>query len=224
MTTESGTKESCSFRRPPVAEGILVILLGLTAKAALDQMFALVPCLDGFSSIWSLLQADRAWHLCLVGQGIIFFFTAFRFYLGSLRYHRMRGGEATSLGLAWDVVGTLIIFVGFYLCALSIRSRHNFYLFMGGLHLLDLLWFLVALVQSSKISGVAEKYMKRFIRLDVVTLGLLLGIVAIFWAYGFPFEAPYVFQWLCFSVLLAIGITDFIWNNRFYSGKENEAA
>ena len=128
--------------RPPIAEAILVILVGLTAKTALDQLFVSIARLDGLLAIWHRVVSNPAWHACLACQAIIFFVTAFRFYLGSLRYHQMRGGQFSRFrSLVWDVIGTLIIFTGFYVCALSLRSHENFYPFMGVLHVCDIAWF-----------------------------------------------------------------------------------
>jgi hypothetical protein len=94
----------CNYVRAPIAEAILVILVGLTAKTALDQLFVSIPRLDGLFAIWERVAANSIWHICLACQAIIFFVTAFRFYLGSLRYHQMRGGQFSRFrSLLWDV-------------------------------------------------------------------------------------------------------------------------
>src|SRR5271157_1887816 len=144
QVTTAGQSIGCGYMRPTIAEPILVILLGLTAKVALDQLFEPIAHIHGLWSACRWLISDPVWHFCVIFQAVIFFWTAFRFYLGALRYHQMRGRYLAMQFLIWDVIGTLIIFAGFYACALSLRSRTNFYPFMGVLHGLDAIWFGVA--------------------------------------------------------------------------------
>jgi hypothetical protein len=206
----------CGYIRPPIAEAILVILMGLTAKTALDQVFVSIPHLDGLKAIWVRLASDPVWHICLVCQAIVFFITAFRFYLGSLRYHQMRGGQFSRFrSLLWDVLGTLIIFVGFYVSALSLRSRGNFYPFIFILHICDATWFGGAWLID--VTPPAQQVlMKRFILLDLATVfGIGVSALAV-WVFHFGFGSPFIFHWLCFSVLLIIGSVDFYLNNLFY--------
>jgi len=211
---------ACNYVRPPIAEAILVILMGLTAKTALDQLFVSISRLDGLSAIWQRLVSDPWWHLCVASQAAIFFITALRFYLGSLRYHQMRGGHFSRFrSLLWDVMGTLIIFTGFYISALSLRSHENFYPFMGFLHLCDAGWFGGAwLIDNPPPEH--QTLMKRFIGLDAATVVGFAVAWLIASAVHFGFGPPFIFQLFCFIVLLLVGLFDLFRNKPFYfSGK-----
>jgi len=208
---------ACSYSRPAVADAILAILFGLTAKAALDQLFGSVTTLHGVQAIWDRIRVDPIWHLCLLGQAVIFFVTSFRFYLGAMRYHQLRAQPSQLRLLLFDILGTFILFIGFYLCALSIKSYLNFYLFMGILHFVDFLWFSGALAIAKSSAG-PETHMGRFVLLDGVTMALFIIVAGAFFIYGWSFGAPYIFQGICFAVLLGMAVWDFLWNRKFYLG------
>jgi hypothetical protein len=212
--------QTCGFSRPTIAESILVILLGLTAKGALDQLLGPIANIHGLWGVWIWLVSDPPWHFCVIFQAIIFFATAFRFYLGALRYHQMRGPYLAMQSLIWDVIGTLIIFAGFYACALSLRSQGNFYPFMGILHVFDSIWFGVAWVIGT-VPLEQQLFMRRFIFYDLVTVFLFAMIAFLLWILHFSFGPPFVFQGFCFCVLLGIGIWDFYRNAAFYRGVKN---
>jgi len=204
-----------------VSEAVLVILFGLTAKTALDQLFGVVSVMDGPAKLWDALKRDPVWHFALVGQGVIFFLTCFRFYLGSLRYHQMRAHHTKVHSLLLDIVGTFILFMGFYICALSIKSQLNFYPFMAVLHILDGLWFVGAWAVGN-VPEAQQTFIKRFIILDGVTVLVLLSIAVVFGIFEWRFGGPYFFfNGLCFLALLVVGIVDFGWNRGLYVGSSS---
>jgi len=216
MATQATGSSSCAYVRPTIAEAVLVILMGLTAKTALDQMFVFVPHLGGPTKVWEGVAQDLGLHILLLGQLCLLFFTSLRFYLGSLRYHQARQRQPSSklFVLIFDMIGNTIIFVGFYLCALAIRSTMSFYLYVAGFHVFDLAWFIGACWLS--MGKDLQKVMKRFIWYDIVTVGLFGVSLAVFHPnYG----APYFFQWACMAVLLFVGVVDFKQNAALYRGE-----
>jgi putative copper export protein len=89
---------------------------------------------------------------------------------------------------------------------------------MGLLHLCDVAWFGGAWLIDNPPPE-QQALMKRFILLDLMTVfGIVLAAVVSFFHFGFG--DPFIFQLLCFVVLLVVGLVDLYWNKSFYfSGK-----
>lgn len=211
--------QACRYARPPVAEGILVILMGLTAKTALDHFFVAVPVLKSTTVIWDSFARNPRLHLFLLVQLVVLFFTAFRFYFGSIRYHQVRGPHKEVRTLIFDMGWNTIIFVGFYLCALAVRSATSFYFYVALLHLCDLLWFLISLIRPTEESQHLISTLRHFITYDLWTLGMFGLITLIWWLAHLSYGPPYLFQILCLVVLMVVGIIDFKQNSAFYRGE-----
>jgi hypothetical protein len=191
--------------------------MGLTAKAALDQLFSSFATMRSWGEIFGKLASAPFWHIAVAGQAVIFLVLAFRFYLGSLRYHQMRGNSLEIIALFWDVVGTAIIFVGFYLSALLLRSKFAFYPMIAATHLADAVWFGAAWL-IGPIPDDLQNIMKKFIRYDAITVVGFVLIAFLLVVLRVGFGEPYWFQGLCFVFLGVVSLWDFRSNNAFYKG------
>lgn len=209
----------CSYVRPPIAESILVILFGLTAKAALDQFFSGIVLIKDPAEVLAKLAANAGSHLFLFFQLAVLSFTTFRFYLGSLRYHQIRGPYKSLRTLLFDLGSNSLIFTGFYLCALAVRSTLNLYLYVAALHLADFVWFLLIFVLPLSEAQHLMKVLRRFILYDLITLVAFGLIAGTWWLAGWGYGSPYCFQVSCLLVLLVVGLIDFGQNGDFYKGQ-----
>ena len=99
----------------------------------------------------------------------------YRFYLGSLRHHQARSHYRRLFPLLLDMLLNTILFVGFYLAALSIRSIELFYTFVVLLHVFDLIWFVVAL-RAYPIDTASRKVVYWFLLFDVITIVSFLSL------------------------------------------------
>jgi len=208
---------ACNYTRPIVTEAILAVLLGLTAKAALDRFFDQIPKLNSWGMIWDKFWSRPIYGFLLLFQLTVFLFTMYRFYLGSLRHHQARSHYSRLFPLLLDMILNTILFVGFYLAALSIRSIELFYAFVVLLHILDLIWFGVAL-RAYPIDTASRKVVRWFLLFDVITIVSFLSLSGLL-----RHDSPYYFQFSALAILAIVGGVDFRVNRRFYLGESSHA-
>lgn len=191
----------------------LGFLVSLVLKSAMDTLFnkhEVTDCQD-WQAFW-----DYVWSPLLFQFGV-FLFTLMRFMYGAYRFHETPPTtEPTIFFVLWHAVGMIILFILFYLCALTIKHPVNFYALMGVCHAWDLVWFLVALCSGS-LGQDARRAIGIFIVLDAITL---LVLVIMLWRHMFLSTSPNSpLLWWGGGALFTLGIVDFIWNHKFYFGR-----
>jgi hypothetical protein len=217
MTAVGERAGDSKSRKSPVAETVLVVLFGLIAKAALDQSFSAVSHLDGLMELWRAFAANIPLHLLLAWQLFVFFFTLFRFFLGSVKHYELREGYKSLGPLVVDMLLTVILFTGFYLTALAMRHPVNFCLMVVLMHLVDVAWFFLSWLVGS-INEKHQAVLKSFVIFDIFTVLSFVVIGLIFNASPWGLGPPYWGVVLCLVVLLAVGVVDFVKHKNLYLG------
>jgi hypothetical protein len=179
-------------------------LVSLTLKASLDTTYGkLVPNATTWSELW---HAVVTWPSL---QLLIFLFTLIRFVYGAYRVHEVfeeSPGAFEAWLVAWNMVGTLMLFVLFYLTGLSVQNAGPFYTSLVVVHCWDLLWFIIPAICSNKIDGDLKSVMRRFLAVDLLTVLLLVGLAF----------ANYHLAITGAVVMVLVGMTDLLWNRRFF--------
>jgi hypothetical protein len=192
------------------------ILLGLVLANSLDICFKNASHYEG---IVAALRAviERGWFSAIVtSQLLILLFSLVRFYLGSSRYHEevpeIDGG---AYRLLIDLIGAISVFVSFYITSVLIKNTNLFYVGFGLIHIVDLGWFVVAILFLHLKPGI-KKVAKWYIIFDALTVIVLIGFFASDTWWG-P-TRRYVPQWLALGICFVIGFWDLkkLWP--FYAG------
>jgi|GEM_PF-6376334 len=191
-------------------------MLALIVKAALETAFK--PILD--QEAWTAVSA-LAWS-----QLAVFFVLMLRFYIGALRYVEMEPKNLDLVIRTINLVFAFILFCNFYVIALSVTHPEYFYYLVISLHLIDGVWFLVALTFSFlkvvpehpgeiKISA-TRRVMITFLFFDFLTV-----LFAAIWYYLiFPQQLTSKTEtsadWAFLATLIAISFLDFWALNEYY--------
>jgi hypothetical protein len=187
------------------------ILLALTLKGTLDVFFKNASSFH----VGEWLKQPSHNPLFFM-QLLVFIFTVIRFYGGTLRYDEEAPEEDTRHFLL-GVIGALVVFAGFYVAGLLVRTTILFYVSLGIVHLLDLFWFLVAGV-SKATKPAMQKICRIYLYLDIVTVLVFAIFISCDLRFG---SAHFVYQWMMIASLLILGLFDLWWLRDFYS-KESD--
>ena len=181
------------------------LLVGLALKGALDTTYS------------NVLQNAVSWRELMNGiltptflQFLIFVVTLVRFVFGAYRVHEELEAPQTKPErwvVAYSFVGTLVLFVIFYIAGLSVGSAVLFYATLVLLHCWDLLWFILPAVFSDRLSPALKQACRGFLLIDVFTILSLILVVA--------YAADYV-SIIGGALMLLIAAVDFVWLRHFY--------
>jgi len=145
----------------------------------------------------------------------VFFFTLVRFMYGAYRYHEEDPPRMDAMFLLWNIISMLLLFVLFYFAGLTIRNADTFYMLIAVVHGWDTIWFTVT---QHWTKGKTKYLLIRFIVLDLLTVAVL----GAFWKLGmFRPDQSRRLLWCGGSMLIIIGLVDFIWNKKFYFPSED---
>jgi hypothetical protein len=193
------------------------ILLGLVLANSLDIFFKNASHYEGLVPALRAV-VERGWFSAIVtSQLLILLFSLVRFYLGSTRYHEEvpeTGGGVYRLLI--DLIGAISVFVSFYITSVLIKNTNLFYVGFGLIHIVDLGWFVVALLfldLKTEMKTVARWY----IGFDALTVFVLVAFFALdTWWGPWPRYFP---QWLALGICFVIGLWDLkkLWP--FYAGR-----
>jgi hypothetical protein len=179
-------------------------LVGLTIKGSLDAAYSkLILEATTWTELWHSVVKSPSLQL------LIFLFTLVRFVYGAYRVHEVCeeiSGTLASWITAWNIPGTLGLFLLFYINGLSVHNATPFYASLIVVHLWDLAWFVVPTAFSKKIDKDLKSVMRSFLVIDVVTVALLAVALAIQ-------------SYLAIAgalIMIAMGIIDFRVNRKFY--------
>lgn len=195
---------AASPRSPANVETMLFgLLISLTLKVGLDTAY-------GTSLVAATSEAEllRVIYVPRSALLLVFLFTLMRFIYGSYRISDEVQNLPTDEGALprfWNLVATLVLFVLFYATGLSIRHAETFFISLLAVHAWDLLW-LSSMAFFSKVTGL-KRVMRNFVVIDFLTIvALALSI----WLPGG------VHRNVAITLLLALGLADFIFNGDFY--------
>ncbi len=190
---------------------VLGILVGLILKSSLDITFAeqVKRLSQNEGQGLSVPELIRTFWTPRLFLFCVFLFTLLRWVYGAYRFHEALPPDPKLWVFFVDAIGMIGLFVLFYLAGMSVRSARPFYIFFLILHAWDFIWFLpLWWFQSlpSALNSVAIKFIA-FDLLTLVLLGFLLWYLA---------NRGNWLQAVAGSVLILIGIMDFICNYAFY--------
>lgn len=180
-------------------------LVSLTLKASLDTTYG--KSVPSATTWYDLAHAVLTWPSL---QLLVFLFTLIRFVYGAYRVHEVfedSTGVFEPWLVAWNMVGTLMLFVLFYLTGLSVQNASPFYASLVVVHLWDLLWFIIPAICSNKIHGDMRSVMRRFLAVDLLTAILLLVGLLFF---------PNHLRIAGTLIMALLGVVDLGWNRKFF--------
>lgn len=198
---------------------IISILLALIVKGALEIFFK--PIFEG----------DKSWAdipFLHWGQLALCFVLVFRFYLGATRFIDTEPKQLPFPIKAINLIFSFLLFCTFYCAALAVSDSGYFYAIVLGLHVIDALWFVIALTFSyfQSVSGAklgndeikiesARKIMWTFMSLSAATIAYGLGS---YWLFGETLSSQEITishqSFLAF--LFAISFIDFFMLQEYY--------
>ncbi len=209
-TPQTPSTASARPARESLSLIVLGVLLSLIIKSALDRAFETVPRYNNFiftpGHAWSIFAAAPERRLLIFFQLLVFLFTLVRFYLGAYRFARHSTGNGIPEATA-TVVGTFVLFSGFYVTSLTLRSQTLFYWAVVVFHVVDFIWFFIAhtLLRVPKELGAIVGLWKVF---DVTTIvGIVLSLCFLPGTGG---------RWASLALLLSVGALDFFMLKSFY--------
>jgi hypothetical protein len=181
------------------------LLVGLALKGSLDATYSKV------------LQNAVSWRELMNGmltatflQLLIFLVTLIRFVFGAYRVHEEIEAPANKPERwvsAYSFVGTLVLFVLFYIAGLSVGSADLFYATLVLVHCWDLIWFILPAAFSDRLSPALKQACRKFLIIDVFTIPSLILVVA--------YAADYV-SIIGGVLMLLLATVDFLWLRKFY--------
>jgi nucleoside 2-deoxyribosyltransferase len=197
---------------------LLGFLVSLILKGLLDHIYgADIEHAKGWREIGAVIWNAHPLEV------FVFLFALLRFMYGAYRFHELGPTSARSNRVLWDLVFTVLLFIGFYFASLSIKYQPiQFYEIFAATHFIDLLWFLPLIRLPPRLFSAGEDFGEeaapRFVVLDCATIFSFLGF---FWWSGLIRSLPapsHSLDWLGWTLIL-IGVLDLWWNSRFYFHK-----
>jgi len=206
------------MKRENAATVVLVLLLGLIVKEALETTF--LPIFRTQES-WSSI-AWLSW-----AQLTVFFLMTLRFYLGALRFVATEPQEPDFIPMAVNFIFAFLLFCAFYVIALSVIDPAFFYRLMIALHCIDITWFVCALACLSRVSNdqlsigdvrVSEsrKIAIFFLLLSATTVGYALVSYKCYFHAQFNDENAITAHWSFLMFLIAVSAFDFWYLRDYY--------
>jgi hypothetical protein len=191
---------------------LLGVLMSLIVKSAFDHAFAGVSKLETSTALWNALtnQPGRQFlRLCRLG---VFVFTLIRFYLGAQRYAAECPANSELPQAVTTVIGTTLLFAGFYVASLALPEPDVFYWIVIIFHVLDALWFVVAGIVLDLPSDL-QTLVGAWKVFDVLTIVGLLAVRCV--------RSSTVAEVLSLGILLSIGGADLYSFRAFYLNKDD---
>lgn len=215
---EATNREENSNGRGTKEAGIVFtgILLALILTGTLDAFFKNIPDYPSMTQLCRVLNSHPRWGLVVLFlQLVVFLFTVIRFYWGSYRYHEGVQKEEGDRQWVVGLIGTVVLFSGFYVTGLTVRNSNLFYWSFAGAHFIDLLWFVPARMweKRSEIRTIWNWY----ILFDMLTLFLLALTLAV--GYKWP-DTGTVCRIISLSAIFTIGVCDVVIFWRYYRGEK----
>jgi hypothetical protein len=149
-------------------------------------------------------------------QLVVFLLVLVRFYWGSFRYYQQEPKLQGNPELAIDFIGAILVFVGFYVTSLLLRTAALFYWAIGLLHIVDFVWFLLASTCLALVDGM-RKVATWFLLFDVATC---VGLAAVFIIFS-PTSPEFKAQWWALGLLVVVSAADLSLLWAFYTGAAN---
>jgi len=195
---------------------VLAILLALTLNAAFDTFMGPIAKYNDFSQLWPSIGETKAKSAILLVQAAVFLLLVARFYPGAYCYYAVGPKKIGAKEIFVNMLGTVLLFGGFYASALTLRSTKLFYYVIMAFHALDFFWFWFAnflLGMEQRVRRVTNVW--QFI--DLVTIA---SILICRFVLPLPTEGPYYwFQWASLVVLILISLADFYMLWPFYKSE-----
>lgn len=202
-----GTKGSSD----PFALLVLSVLFGLTLKSALEHTFAGIDSYATLKAVSEVVQKRFEEKGILFAKFVVFVFTLLRFYLGAFRFTVLSQNQGTT-ERSINAVGTLLVFSGFFLTSLALKSEYLFYWTFIVFLILDLIWFFI-LFLFCPLPTALTKVAHVYVVFDVLTV---VPVLFLLWLANTPWN-----HLLALADILVIGIWDLYWLRRFYRNDES---
>jgi hypothetical protein len=203
-------KHPAQLMGPVFSQTVLAVLFALTFEKALEVQFDAVRAYSSISEWWATVHAAPGYWTLSGLQLFAFLATLFRFYAGSYRFHQEPPETTTMVGTMIDLVGTAILFIGFYIAAELVMTTGLFLLFVGVFHVIDLAWFILGGAFTTHRAHV-QTAIRHYLAYDFITI-LLVALVAI-WYHASPFQDIYL-KAASAVILLGMFVIDVLWRTR----------
>lgn len=180
------------------------LLVGLVLQGGLDTAYhSSLPSVTTWRELLSAI-----WVISSL-QVLIFLITLIRFVFGAYRVHEeYEKLHVKQMGWrGWNFVGTLVLFILFYLAGLSIKNAQPFYACLVGVHLWDFIWFILPTFFCGHLDANLKSVLGKFLIIDFLTI-LFLSI----WV-AFSTNTSYAGGT---AIMACSAIIDFWWLWKFY--------
>jgi hypothetical protein len=189
---------------PVFSQAVLGVLFALTFRQALEGACGGLAGYQFLPDLLEQLRAQPRQYLFRFVQLAAFLATLFRFYAGAYRFHQEPPETMTTAGIVMDLVGTALLFVGFYLAALTVATYGLFLLLVGIFHVLDLAWFILSGAVTKRKPHV-QKIISHYLAYDFVTVVAAALVYLVYAWTSFHYE---YFQLISTAILLTMFVVD----------------
>lgn len=195
---------------PVFSQAVLGVLFALTFRQALEVACGGLAGCQLLADLWEHVRAQPRQYLFGSLQLAAFLATLFRFYAGAYRFHQEPQETMTTAGVVMDLVGTALLFVGFYLAALTVATYGLFLFLVGMFHVLDIAWFILGGAVTKRKPHV-QKIVSHYLAYDLVTI-LAAAVAGLVYALT-SFHYHY-FQLISTAILLSMFVVDMLVHSR----------
>lgn len=191
---------------PIFSQAVLGLLFALTFRQALEVACGGLAGYQFLPDLWNQAKAYPAHYLFRFLQLAAFLATLFRFYAGAYRFHQEPPENVSTPGIVLDLVGTALLFVGFYLAALTVAAYGLFLLLVAVFHVADIGWFILSGAVTKRQPHV-QKIVNHYLAYDLITIVAAIVAAIVYAVKPFPYE---YFQLISTVILFAMFVVDML--------------